>query len=94
MLSKHAPWGSAGRPAVSKVNWLRYGEWLMTCPVLLIALSNLTGLKDDYSVRTMRLLTGDQARGQAAASQLRNCLRAAHAAGRRARARRAAGPQM
>ena len=35
------------------VIWLRYGEWLLTCPVILIHLSNLTGLKDDYSKRTM-----------------------------------------
>lgn len=35
------------------VLWIRYGEWLLTCPVILIHLSNLTGLKDDYSKRTM-----------------------------------------
>lgn len=40
--------------------WLRYAEWLLTCPVILIALSNLTGLKDDYNFRTMKLLTSDQ----------------------------------
>lgn len=39
--------------------WLRYGEWLLTCPVILIHLSNITGLKDDYSKRTMRLLVSD-----------------------------------
>ncbi|GAX82612.1 hypothetical protein CEUSTIGMA_g10038.t1 [Chlamydomonas eustigma] len=39
--------------------WLRYAEWLFTCPVILIHLSNLTGLKDDYSKRTMRLLVSD-----------------------------------
>ncbi len=41
------------------VLWLRYAEWLLTCPVILIHLSNLTGLKDDYSKRTMRLLVSD-----------------------------------
>jgi bacteriorhodopsin len=25
--------------------WIRYAEWLMTCPVILIALANLSGLK-------------------------------------------------
>eukprot|EP00227_Mantoniella_beaufortii_P012566 CAMPEP_0197575022 /NCGR_PEP_ID=MMETSP1326-20131121/568_1 /TAXON_ID=1155430 /ORGANISM="Genus nov. species nov., Strain RCC2288" /LENGTH=417 /DNA_ID=CAMNT_0043137715 /DNA_START=248 /DNA_END=1498 /DNA_ORIENTATION=- len=40
--------------------WLRYGEWLLTCPVILIALSNLSGLKDDYNFRTMKLLSSDQ----------------------------------
>ena len=35
------------------VVWLRYAEWLLTCPVILIHLSNITGLKDDYSKRTM-----------------------------------------
>nr|AHH02148.1 protein 125 [synthetic construct] len=39
--------------------WLRYGEWLLTCPVILIHLSNLTGLKDNYSKRTMMLLISD-----------------------------------
>lgn len=29
--------------AVLEVQFLRYAEWLITCPVLLIALSNLTG---------------------------------------------------
>nr|AHH02107.1 CoChR [synthetic construct] len=42
-----------------RVQWLRYAEWLLTCPVILIHLSNLTGLKDDYSKRTMRLLVSD-----------------------------------
>ena len=37
--------------------WLRYAEWLITCPVILIALSNLSGLKDDYNFRTMKLLS-------------------------------------
>mmetsp|Transcript_2521 Transcript_2521/g.3956 ORF Transcript_2521/g.3956 Transcript_2521/m.3956 type:complete len:609 (+) Transcript_2521:240-2066(+) len=40
--------------------WLRYAEWLLTCPVILIALSNLSGLKDDYNFRTMKLLSSDQ----------------------------------
>nr|AHH02132.1 protein 71 [synthetic construct] len=40
--------------------WLRYAEWLMTCPVLLIHLSNITGLKEEYSHYTMRLLTSGQ----------------------------------
>nr|AEL28924.1 chimeric channelrhodopsin C1V1 variant 2 [synthetic construct] len=43
----------------NKTVWLRYAEWLLTCPVLLIHLSNLTGLKDDYSKRTMGLLVSD-----------------------------------
>ncbi|GLI59719.1 hypothetical protein VaNZ11_001663 [Volvox africanus] len=43
----------------NRVQWLRYGEWLLTCPVILIHLSNLTGLKDDYNKRTMRLLVSD-----------------------------------
>ncbi|EFJ51427.1 hypothetical protein VOLCADRAFT_79664 [Volvox carteri f. nagariensis] len=43
----------------NRVLWLRYGEWLLTCPVILIHLSNLTGLKDDYNKRTMRLLVSD-----------------------------------
>lgn len=40
--------------------WLRYVEWLMTCPVLLIHLSNITGLGEEYSHRTMKLLVCDQ----------------------------------
>nr|BDS00526.1 light-activated cation selective ion channel [synthetic construct] len=43
----------------NKTVWLRYAEWLLTCPVILIHLSNLTGLKDDYSKRTMGLLVSD-----------------------------------
>ena len=35
---------------------MRYCEWLLTCPVILIHLSNLSGMKNDYSKRTMRLL--------------------------------------
>nr|AHH02141.1 protein 116 [synthetic construct] len=42
-----------------RVLWIRYAEWLLTCPVILIPLSNLTGLKDDYNKRTMRLLVSD-----------------------------------
>eukprot|EP00242_Pyramimonas_sp_CCMP2087_P003546 CAMPEP_0198230456 /NCGR_PEP_ID=MMETSP1445-20131203/114672_1 /TAXON_ID=36898 /ORGANISM="Pyramimonas sp., Strain CCMP2087" /LENGTH=614 /DNA_ID=CAMNT_0043910999 /DNA_START=599 /DNA_END=2443 /DNA_ORIENTATION=- len=45
---------------INEVPVARYMEWLITCPVLLIALSNLTGLKDDYNWRTMKLLTADQ----------------------------------
>nr|QJF54429.1 cation channelrhodopsin 3 [Tetraselmis subcordiformis] len=41
-------------------SWLRYIEWLLTCPVILIHLSNLTGLDEEYSARTMGLLTSDQ----------------------------------
>mmetsp|Transcript_12019 Transcript_12019/g.30763 ORF Transcript_12019/g.30763 Transcript_12019/m.30763 type:complete len:472 (-) Transcript_12019:54-1469(-) len=41
-------------------SWLRYIEWLLTCPVILIHLSNLTGLDEEYSARTMNLLTSDQ----------------------------------
>ncbi|KXZ47652.1 hypothetical protein GPECTOR_34g811 [Gonium pectorale] len=43
----------------TRVQWLRYSEWLLTCPVILIHLSNLTGLKEDYSFKTMRLLVSD-----------------------------------
>eukprot|EP01023_Acetabularia_acetabulum_P067255 TRINITY_DN9231_c0_g1_i1.p1 TRINITY_DN9231_c0_g1~~TRINITY_DN9231_c0_g1_i1.p1 ORF type:complete len:554 (+),score=89.72 TRINITY_DN9231_c0_g1_i1:195-1856(+) len=39
--------------------WLRYGEWLLTCPVILIHLSNITGLNEEYNKRTMRLLVSD-----------------------------------
>nr|AER29834.1 ChR2-EYFP-betaNphR [synthetic construct] len=42
-----------------RVQWLRYAEWLLTCPVILIHLSNLTGLSNDYSRRTMGLLVSD-----------------------------------
>jgi len=52
-------WGGADR-VINEVPVARYMEWLITCPVLLIALSNLTGLKDDYNWRTMKLLTADQ----------------------------------
>ena len=40
----------------------RYCVWLMTCPVLLIHLSNLTGLNEEYSPVTMRLLINNQVR--------------------------------
>nr|AER58218.2 channelopsin 2 [Chlamydomonas raudensis] len=46
-------------PTGNWVLWLRYAEWLLTCPVILIHLSNITGLKDDYNKRTMRLLVSD-----------------------------------
>eukprot|EP00798_Chlamydomonas_sp_ICE-L_P020346 gene20346-27109_t len=39
--------------------WLRYAEWLLSCPVILIHLSNLTGMKNDYNKRTMALLVSD-----------------------------------
>nr|AHH02101.1 protein 114 [synthetic construct] len=40
--------------------WLRYMEWLLTCPILLIALSRVGVADGAYSKRTMRLLTSDQ----------------------------------
>lgn len=40
--------------------WLRYLEWLLTCPTILIHLSNITGLNEEYSPRTMSLITSDQ----------------------------------
>ncbi|GFR44465.1 hypothetical protein Agub_g5726 [Astrephomene gubernaculifera] len=43
----------------NRLLWLRYCEWLLTCPVILIHLSNLTGLSEDYSRRTMQLLVSD-----------------------------------
>nr|AHH02138.1 SdChR [synthetic construct] len=39
--------------------WLRYAEWLLTCPVILIHLSNITGLSEEYNKRTMALLVSD-----------------------------------
>lgn len=45
---------------IIEVAFVRYAEWLITCPVILIALSNLTGLKDDYNMRTMTLMSADQ----------------------------------
>eukprot|EP00798_Chlamydomonas_sp_ICE-L_P024783 gene24783-10424_t len=41
------------------VLWLRYAEWLLSCPVILIHLSNLTGMANDYNKRTMALLVSD-----------------------------------
>nr|AHH02114.1 protein 123 [synthetic construct] len=41
------------------VAWLRYAEWLMSCPVILIHMANLTGLNNSYSPRTMSLLISD-----------------------------------
>nr|AHH02106.1 Chronos [synthetic construct] len=41
------------------VIWLRYSMWLLTCPVILIHLSNLTGLHEEYSKRTMTILVTD-----------------------------------
>nr|AHH02115.1 protein 92 [synthetic construct] len=38
------------------VYFMRYTEWVLCCPVILIHLSNLSGLKNDYSKRTMRLI--------------------------------------
>ena len=45
--------GSAGATTAKSM------EWLLTCPVILIHLSNITGLNDEYSGRTMSLLTSD-----------------------------------
>nr|AHH02112.1 protein 113 [synthetic construct] len=42
------------------VPWLRYVEWLITCPVILIALSRVGQSEGGYSKRTMKLLTSDQ----------------------------------
>nr|AHH02142.1 protein 95 [synthetic construct] len=42
-----------------RVQWIRYFEWLMTCPVILIHLSNLTGMKHHYPLRTMTLIVSD-----------------------------------
>ncbi|KAG2434578.1 hypothetical protein HYH02_012242 [Chlamydomonas schloesseri] len=39
-----------------RVPFLRYTEWLLSCPVILIHLSNLSGLSDGYNKRTMLLL--------------------------------------
>nr|AHH02105.1 protein 121 [synthetic construct] len=43
----------------NQVVLLRYSEWLFTCPVILIHLSNITGLKDNYTKRTMALIVSD-----------------------------------
>jgi len=42
------------------VPWIRYVEWLSTCPVILIALSRVGTLDAAYSKSTMKLLTSDQ----------------------------------
>lgn len=42
------------------VPWLRYLEWLITCPVILIALSRVGQTGGGYSRSTMKLLTSDQ----------------------------------
>jgi len=44
----------------NQIPWLRYGEWLLTCPVILIALSRIGTADGTYSKRTMQLLTSDQ----------------------------------
>lgn len=51
-----------------RISWLRYGEWLLTCPVILIHLSNLTGL-GQYNKRTMRLLVSDIGTSECACRQ-------------------------
>ncbi|GMH35170.1 hypothetical protein BSKO_03038 [Bryopsis sp. KO-2023] len=40
-------------------HWLRYCEWLLTCPVILIHLANITGLPGDTSKRGMKLVVSD-----------------------------------
>lgn len=42
------------------VPWIRYSEWLLTCPVILIALSRVGTLDAAYSRATMKLQTSDQ----------------------------------
>mmetsp|Transcript_26896 Transcript_26896/g.58675 ORF Transcript_26896/g.58675 Transcript_26896/m.58675 type:complete len:515 (-) Transcript_26896:444-1988(-) len=42
------------------VPWIRYLEWLLTCPVILIALSRVGTLEAAYSKSTMKLQTSDQ----------------------------------
>jgi len=46
-------------PTGNQVLWVRFAEWYLSCPVILIHLSNITGLKDAYSKRTMALLVSD-----------------------------------
>lgn len=46
--------------AGNAAEWLRYAEWLLTCPIILIALSRVGTAEGSYSKRTMRLLTSDQ----------------------------------
>lgn len=53
-------WKLHGEDTPDEVPFIRYAAWLVTCPVTLIALANLTGLKDDYNWRTMQLLSADQ----------------------------------
>uniref|UniRef100_A0A7S0QVT0 Uncharacterized protein n=1 Tax=Pyramimonas obovata TaxID=1411642 RepID=A0A7S0QVT0_9CHLO len=52
-------WGT-DKSDIMHVPVARYFGWLLTCPVIIIALSNLTGLKDDYNWRTMKVLSADQ----------------------------------
>jgi len=42
------------------IPWIRYVEWLLTCPVILIALSRVGTLEAAYSRSTMKLQTSDQ----------------------------------
>mmetsp|Transcript_1788 Transcript_1788/g.5199 ORF Transcript_1788/g.5199 Transcript_1788/m.5199 type:complete len:522 (-) Transcript_1788:1671-3236(-) len=41
------------------VSWLTYSEWLLTCPVILVQLCNITGLEADFNDRTMQVLISD-----------------------------------
>ena len=43
-----------------KMPWLRYVGWLVTCPVLLIHLGNLTGETNFNIMRLMKMLVGLQ----------------------------------
>ena len=43
-----------------KMPWLRYVGWLITCPVLLIHLGNLTGEANFNIMRLMKMLVGLQ----------------------------------
>ena len=62
-------WWEESSPATIRLTngtiapWLRYAEWLITCPVILIALSRVGTEGGNYSIRTMKLLTSDQAGG-------------------------------
>lgn len=59
-------WWESSSPATIRLTngaiapWLRYAEWLLTCPVILIALSRVGKAEGNYSRRTMKLLTSDQ----------------------------------
>jgi len=59
-------WWEESSPATIRLTngtiapWLRYAEWLLTCPVILIALSRVGSAEGSYSRRTMKLLTSDQ----------------------------------